>query len=154
MTWPCRLVASPELDEHGNVDVARRQVGDMWFLDVPREELKNRHLTAHYFAANAGRQPVVMMLPGRTYYLVDGQCFSSSCTKCNAKHSWSGEACPKGGEHTPRGYYDGWKVTGTPPKLTVQPSINYEGSYHGYLKDGVVGDDVEGRKYDAEGKRI
>jgi hypothetical protein len=150
VSWPCRLIASPELDEHGNVDVTKRQVGDMWFLTVPPEELKNRNLTAQYFAENAGRQPVVMMLPGRTYYLVDGQCYSSDCTKCKKKR----RECKCGDAYRPRGYYDGWKVTGTPPQLTVHPSINYEGRYHGYLKSGVIGDDVEGRKFDAEGKLL
>jgi hypothetical protein len=40
----------------------------------------------------------------------------------------------------------GWTVTGTPPRITVQPSVNAEGSYHGFLTDGVFTDDIEGRK--------
>lgn len=30
----------------------------------------------------------------------------------------------------------GWKVTGTPPKITCHPSIQVSG-YHGFLRDGV-----------------
>lgn len=117
MTWPCRLIDKPELDEHGNVDITKREVGDMWFLDVPPDELKERHLTAQYFADNAGRQPLIVMLPGRHYFCVDGQCFSAE-----------------------RGHYDGWNVTGTPPQITVTPSINMEGRYHGFLTNGVLSD--------------
>jgi hypothetical protein len=42
---------------------------------------------------------------------------------------------------------NGWMVTGEPPNITVHPSINWVGVYHGWLKDGVLSDDVEGRKF-------
>ena len=42
----------------------------------------------------------------------------------------------------------GWTVTGTPPLLTVSPSIVISG-YHGWLQGGVLGDDLEGRVYPA-----
>jgi hypothetical protein len=41
---------------------------------------------------------------------------------------------------------DGWTVTGTPPLLTARPSILLPG-YHGWLTDGVLSDDLEGRTY-------
>jgi len=124
MTWTCRLIEKPELDERGNVDIERRAIGDMWFLDVPAEELKERHLSDQYFATNAGRQPLVVLLPGRTpdrktYFLIDGKCYSAA-----------------------RGYYDGWRVSGRPPLITVEPSINIESSYHGFLRNGVISDPV------------
>lgn len=119
MTWPCRLIDNPELDVHGNVDISKREIGDMWFLDVPVEELKERHLTQQYFRDNAARKPLVVMLPGRNYFLIDGQGFSVE-----------------------KGYYDCWTVTGTPPNITVAPSINFVGRYHGYLQNGVIGDPV------------
>jgi hypothetical protein len=96
----------------------------MWFLGVPAEELQNRHLSEQYFAQNSGRQPIVVLLPGKNYFLIDGKCFSGA-----------------------RGYYDGWTVTGTPPQITVSPSINIEGRYHGHLQGGVITEDVEGRKF-------
>ena len=119
MTWQCKLIEHPELDAHGNVDVTKREIGDMWFLDVPPEELKERHLTAQYFAQNAGRKPLVVMLPGRTYFLVDGQCFSDA-----------------------KGHYDAWTVTGDPPNISVHPSINVVGRYHGFITNGVIGNPV------------
>jgi hypothetical protein len=39
-----------------------------------------------------------------------------------------------------------WTRTGEPPRLTVQPSIASPG-YHGFLVDGVLSDDIEGRTY-------
>ena len=132
MPWTCRLIEKPELDEHGNVDLSKRQVGDMWFLDLPEAELRERHLSGHYWAHNAQRKPVVLALPvvyhdgsiGITPFVVDGQCFNGE-----------------------RGYYDGWQVSGTPPQLTVAPSINMVGRYHGWLQNGQLSDDVDGRKY-------
>src|ERR1017187_3485476 len=117
MSWKCRLIENPELDANGIIDIAKREVGDMWFLDVPDAELKERQLTAHYFAHNANPKPLVVMLPGRNYFLVDGQCFSGE-----------------------KGYYDAWVVTGVPPNISVHPSINMVGRYHGFLKNGVIGD--------------
>ena len=35
----------------------------------------------------------------------------------------------------------GWEVAGTPPRMTVTPSINDEGSrnpWHGWIRDGVM----------------
>ena len=47
----------------------------------------------------------------------------------------------------------GWTRTGEPPKITVRPSILSHASgsvkgYHGFLTDGVLSDDLEGRMYD------
>lgn len=124
MAWQCRLIERPELDDHGNVDVRQRALGDMWFLDLPEEQLRNRQLTAYYWANNSGRKPIVVLLPGRNYFLVDGQGFSAE-----------------------RGYYDCWEVMGVPPAITVAPSINMVGRYHGWLKAGVISDDCDGRKF-------
>ena len=41
----------------------------------------------------------------------------------------------------------GWTRTGTPPRITVQPSI-LAPKYHGLLTDGVLSDDLDGRTYD------
>jgi hypothetical protein len=47
-----------------------------------------------------------------------------------------------------------WTVTGDAPNLTIHPSINAVGEYHGYIVNGVLSDDVDGRKFDEAGKLI
>ncbi len=41
----------------------------------------------------------------------------------------------------------GWTVTGEAPAITVAPSIDGIGVYHGFLRNGVISDDLEGRKF-------
>jgi len=40
-----------------------------------------------------------------------------------------------------------WSVQGELPKITASPSIHQVGSYHGYVRDGVVTDDCEGKTF-------
>ncbi len=40
-----------------------------------------------------------------------------------------------------------WSRIGTPPIISVTPSINHVGFYHGYLKNGVITEDAEGRTF-------
>ncbi len=42
---------------------------------------------------------------------------------------------------------NGWERTGEVPNITVSPSIDCQKKYHSYLKNGVLGDDIEGRKF-------
>jgi hypothetical protein len=44
----------------------------------------------------------------------------------------------------------GWVVTGADDcsTLTVQPSIHAIGQYHGWLANGVLSDDIDGRTYE------
>lgn len=54
-----------------------------------------------------------------------------------------------------QGFSDGsgWQVSGEAPNLTLSPSVNMiggnhrQGSYHGWIKNGVISDDCEGRTY-------
>lgn len=43
---------------------------------------------------------------------------------------------------------NGWTVTGLFPNITVRPSINFVKSYHGWLTDGILSDDTEGRTFE------
>jgi hypothetical protein len=47
-----------------------------------------------------------------------------------------------------------WEVSGEIPNVTSSPSINYVGIYHGWVQNGVVTDDCEGRKFDALGNKL
>ena len=48
----------------------------------------------------------------------------------------------------------GWDVTGTAPKITVSPSIHIVGSYHGWIRDGVITDDCDGRVFRDDGSPV
>lgn len=43
----------------------------------------------------------------------------------------------------------GWVVTGEAPNITLSPSINSLSNpgYHGWLQNGILNDDLEGRAY-------
>lgn len=139
MPWPCRMI------EYGpESSGATLQIGDMFFFDppagyVPGQEddpvgwywpaffcMGNR-LSDYYLQHNSHRKPLLVFLPGRTLFCVDGQCWKQ--------------------ENGQTVYYGGWKVTGEAPLITVEPSILIGGSYHGFLQNGVITDDCEGRKF-------
>ncbi len=40
-----------------------------------------------------------------------------------------------------------WQVAGVPPKITVNPSVYQVGSFHCFIRDGVISDDTDGRKF-------
>lgn len=41
----------------------------------------------------------------------------------------------------------GWTVQGEWPNVTVTPSINCVGVYHGYIQNGQITEDCDGRKF-------
>lgn len=89
------------------------QPGDMWF-DPERLEWPNS-LAPYYFANNAARAPLVVVLRAGVHFCVDSRTVSD------------GELGP-----------DGWAVTGAAPTITVKPSIDAKGIWHGFLTDGVL----------------
>jgi hypothetical protein len=161
MPTPIRFVEVPPLRQlepengsrycDGTVDFDKFAVGDMAYYHYrgeplrDPEQLRHLHLTAHYFAHNAGRPPLILALPDKSskklYFLVDGQCYSNRCTRCGKSRG-----CKCGEARTPRGYYDGWTVTGAPPLITVHPSVNFDDDeyqvkrYHGFIQKGIIGD--------------
>lgn len=40
-----------------------------------------------------------------------------------------------------------WDVQGTIPKITVSPSISISGLYHGWIKNGEISEDADGRPF-------
>ncbi len=55
-----------------------------------------------------------------------------------------GSAFPADGHHETA---DPWTVTGEPPTLTIAPSINVHGGWHGFIKNGVISDDMGGKTF-------
>ena len=166
MSWPIRFLTTPPLHslapENGSVyydgtlDFEKFAIGDLAFYHYrgapcrDPDMLAKLHLTAHYFARNAQRPPLVLALPdyarpnAKLYFLVDGKCYSNTCTRCGRGVYTNKCTCPD--PQTPKGYYDGWTVAGEPPLITVSPSVNYDDAergvrhYHGFIQNGVVGD--------------
>lgn len=119
MPWTCRYHESRPKEA---------QPGDMWpepeMIEGELAEYYRKHwLSEEYFQVWYGKRPPLMVtLPNGTDFCVDRR--------------------PSSGG-------SGWTVTGTPPHITVSPSINDAPGkpygYHGWLRDGVLSDDVDGR---------
>jgi hypothetical protein len=130
MPWPIRLYPTRELARARNGVVP---VGAMWWLDPKTTvdqwcewyapAVAHRYLREH----RRVRRPLFVKLPDGSEFCLD---------LCS-----SPEIAAGGGE--------GWSVSGEPPKVTVTPSINIVGRYHGWITDGVITDDVDGRTFPA-----
>lgn len=142
MTWTCNLIEAKDI-----MHSSQLRVGDMFY--APRDYLgkeegyedsplawmfvyaKSYKLSEHYNQVNKSvRPPLLVQLPGKSIFCIDGMCIADGK------------------------YYGGWIVSGVAPNITVTPSINAQGVYHGYLTNGVLSDDCEGRKYDERGNQI
>lgn len=148
MSWKCRLI---EYTKECNGQTL--EVGNMFYFKPPANYKADFHddddgwywphfyahedkLSDYYKQHNSGRPPLLVFLPGRSLFCVDGACWRTP---------------------TPGGkieYYGGWQVIGEAPLITLAPSINLVGSYHGFLQNGVISDDCEGRRFDQFGKLV
>jgi hypothetical protein len=103
------------------------QVGDMWPAPWLRREEPPQpcfFLSPRYVREHAHRPPLVVRLPGPVDFCVD-------------QPEWDAN-----GVHG-----DGWGCAGEAPNLTLSPSINIGGIYHGWIRDGVITPDCEGRTF-------
>lgn len=117
MAWSCKLI---------DRDVTTPAPGDMWYAYyMVQKELigfcRENLLSDEYFRDWYGkRPPVVVMLPGGFEVLVDGR-------------------IPGMGRR-------GWLVTGEPPRISVTPAL-YSPHYRGWLQNGTLSEDTDGRGY-------
>lgn len=127
MPWPIR---------YHDQEPENPQPGDMWpvpyMVEGPgAEDFRANYLSEEYFQRWYGKRPPLMVqLPNGRPFCVDSR--------------------PSAGG-------SGWDLTGEAPNITVHPSIAYanfsrERGYHGWLQNGVLSDDVEGRRYEQEGR--
>lgn len=111
MPWNCKLVDPEEVPDKGF------QIGDMYFA---RHEVPEEFLSPEYIRDWKGkRKPLWVCLPYGGQ--IEGGwpfCVDSKAT----------------------GKDIGWTVTGEAPKITVKPSINAVGDWHGWITDGVISD--------------
>lgn len=123
MAFQCRLL------EH-EPKPGEAKPGDMWFCpwyleNIDAESLKTILSPQYISETMAKRAPICVALPGGAQWIVDG--------------------LPYDEQFNPK-IDSGWKVSGEAPNLTASPSIKTS-SYHGYLRDGVLTDDLDGRRY-------
>jgi hypothetical protein len=110
---------------------AEWKVGDMW----PVPEWANSNVISERYknGASKTRPPLKVILPDSTPagspFIID-----------------------RGATDDPTNR--GWLVTivgelmdGQTPDITLEPSINCVGYYHGYIRNGVITDDCDGRKF-------
>jgi len=128
MSWKCRLINYEEMLEKGE----KLQPGDMFYCDEDLLEIevyKKEIISPEYFRDWYGKRlPIIIVLPNGHHWLIDSR--------------FGGGVDGKRKEH-------GWIITGEIPNLTATPSINHLGQngYHGWLKNGILSDDLEGRIY-------
>lgn len=92
-----------------------------WYLDLDKFKRENHasFLSEHYLRDwNGLRDPVCIRLPGGDDWCIDQKSSNGS----------------------------GWTVTGEEGLWTANPSILVP-NYHGFLRDGVLSDDTDGRTY-------
>jgi hypothetical protein len=132
MSWPLRFRNDPEPWKNA-------RFGDCWYMpdwfreghpyDAIRQMFLNHQASRQYLEQHSDRAPVVIFLP-------PGLAFSP-----DEKY--------RGGHRGDNPEREGWTVTGSPEdgSLVVSPSINIMDVYHGWVQNGQVSDDVEGRLF-------
>lgn len=122
MTWLCKLIDREAQKLRGE----NPSPGEMWLESRmvqpgPDGDFYKKHILSPEYLRDwdGKRPPLIVCLPDGAWWAID-QCYA--------------------------GAKEGWTVTGLPPCVTVRPSIVSPG-YHGWLTDGVLSDDIEGRIY-------
>lgn len=147
MSWQIRLIQYTKETNGSNL-----QIGDAFYFTPPpgyderKDDDEGWYWPGHFATGErlsqqyrdlhqANRPPMLVFLPGRTLFCVDGACWNT-------------------GPDNKIVYHGGWGVQGQLPLITLTPSINIGGSYHGFIRSGVITDDMEGRVYDENGRQI
>ena len=146
MPWPLILLSEREWKQRRNdyTLVVGHCCYAPWILlinaqgedDWRKKELGARYLNLPDNPERPRRAPILICLPDTS---------SVPTIWCPDQMAWNAERKSHG---------NGWDVTGVLPAVTITPSINYPGRYHGYVRDGFVTDDVEGRKFNPCGAAV
>ena len=128
MAWKVHLLTEEEQRAYFDGKYTPK-VGDMWFSKWRLEDMPH-FISPYYFQHWASKRPPLdIALPssegwGYVQHCIDMRTISNGVPNEN-----------------------GWVVTGEPENITVSPSINLVGIYHGWLQNGVLSEDCEGRVY-------
>lgn len=142
MPWQLKLVDRTtfadrrrQLQEMSNEERLKHYqelIGMCWFAsDEDQQRMMagtgHKKASAHYRRDWAGKRNILTICLPSNPDFIGYSTWSPDCTESDG-----------GG---------GWRVTGEPPNITCHPSINAIDSYHGWVKNGQLTDDCEGRKY-------
>ena len=130
MGWKCFILDGPP--RNGTSDY---QPGAMWIGDTdprnPTEDANWNFVPSIEYLAGT-MKPWWIALPGPSYTI-------------------------EGEEHKTLQYFalgqrasgnpTGWVISGKPPNITITPSIDCVGRYHGFVRDGIITPDCEGRLF-------
>ena len=100
--------------------VAQQKPGAMWFADEGYPYFADYVSEKYTDTWRDKRPPICVRIPSSEVFCVDAR--------------------PSDGA-------PGWDVSGDAPNITVAPSINIIGRYHGWIRNGVITDDCEGRTF-------
>lgn len=126
MTWQCFAWDTFNFEDEST---PWPPVGAMWYThSMPTTPDEFPGLAPEYWRDHfPARRPIVVMMPSKNAY---GEIVGFPFTVDSKQRD----------EH---GYKDcGWTVTGDIPNVTVSPSINAVGIYHGWLQNGVISDGI------------
>ncbi len=128
MPWSLRLITL-EQSEIESKEPKVRRVGDMWFAPWMLTQHFRDTLSQHYWNSIKAkpRDPLIIVMPGGWDWCPDRMAFDG------------------------KKYSGGWNVEGDIPNITITPSINRMGNYHGWVRDGVITEDCEGRVFSKDG---
>lgn len=91
------------------------EVGDTFDWKVGDAFYDDDYPRAVISALHVGKRPIVVILPGRIFFCI----YSKQSTD--------------GIQHEP-----GWTVTGEPDAITMQPSVDCKGLWHGTISNGNI----------------
>ena len=118
MPWTCKFIERDELVRR-DFDA---QPGEMWFINNKQHVVPGfgTTLSLEYIRDWLGkRPPLCVCLPDGNWWFLDFHAHNTS---------------------------SGWTITGSIPQISANPSI-LTPTYHGYLRNGILSDDLEGRTY-------
>lgn len=131
MGWRCFL-----LESRPSSGTPEYRPGAMWFAkrDDPNDSFS--FIPTKEFLAST-RNPLWVMLPGPRWTWKDDngeeQVHNNIEYFCLDQRASDTDS--------------GWTYTGVPPNITLSPSINCVGRYHGFIQNGIITPCVEGHKF-------
>ena len=132
MTWPLRFVEVTPFPK-----IKDLRIGDLFFANCEPHQRKfwpyiysQEHLLSDYYKEiRSERPPLLVILPGQVAFCVDAK---------NWNHF---------------GLYDGWRVTGEIPKISIDGVVTLDNVYSGTIRNGIIADDFLNRQYNEDGSR-